>query len=378
MALMLIINHDPSDCAKYKFLVGVSGLEYYCVRSAFISRRGNKVMLPKAMFGVIGWILGHIKRVGLQIANLKDFIWTVDFSILKDFISQGNGIALSVFFYGKRAYEITRNFDLFEIVRKMNQKNYFIRLCEKLGVPVPETQTFESKNEFRMQDVKLTFPFFFKPSSSVSGINVVLVEDEEQLQSVLDGFFDNEPFQLQKPVPQPRRFLNVLYSVDDFGKIEYKSISEQVLDGFVHAGNKYPVEGIPEEKVFSYADIIAAYMISNGMIGKFAFDVVVVGDDIYFLECNPRFNGSTYPTEIAFRLEESTWRTQNLITPYKDFKDIDQLKFREIEYTPEKGYGVVLYNPGVIKIGKLGVMFIGTPEEQDYCEKEFCKIFRCS
>lgn len=63
------------------------------------------------------------------------------------------------------------------------------------------------------------------------------------------------------------------------------------------------------------------------MKGIFAFDVAVVQTDkgLRFpaIECNPRFNGATYPTLIAQKLGIREWSAFACATQQRDLEDID-------------------------------------------------------
>jgi len=56
---------------------------------------------------------------------------------------------------------------------------------------------------------------------------------------------------------------------------------------------------------------MAEWLYREGMKGTFAFDVAVtrkgVGTDYLAIECNPRFNGASYPTVIAHKLGLESW-----------------------------------------------------------------------
>jgi hypothetical protein len=80
------------------------------------------------------------------------------------------------------------------------------------------------------------------------------------------------------------------------------------------------------------------------------------------IECNPRFNGASYPTLIAEKLAANSWIARTFATSKRHLSDID---LSGIEYNPVMGNGVVFVNWGPILVGKLLCLLIGTPEIQE-------------
>jgi hypothetical protein len=107
-------------------------------------------------------------------------------------------------------------------------------------------------------------------------------------------------------------------------------------------------------------------MAQRGMKDVFAFDVAVVeeGEEIRYLaiECNPRFNGASYPTGIANKLKLKSWSHETFMTQYRS---LDQLDLSGIEFNPQNDTGVVLVNWGSILVGKIGVLLAGSIAQQN-------------
>ena len=123
-------------------------------------------------------------------------------------------------------------------------------------------------------------------------------------------------------------------------------------------------------------DALAKNMVENGMQGYFAFDVAVCkepqGLNYYAIECNPRYNGSSYPTNIAAKLDIPCWTAKKVCTSKGTFEAID---LGELEYSAKKREGVVIVNWGCITEGELSVLFIApTHEKQLALEEKLEKI----
>jgi hypothetical protein len=110
---------------------------------------------------------------------------------------------------------------------------------------------------------------------------------------------------------------------------------------------------------------MAAWLHDEGMRGVFAFDVAVVdgaaGTEYLAIECNPRYNGASYPTGIAHKLDIEQWLARAFPTRHRALADID---LGGIEYDPATGEGVIMVNWGPVLVGKLLVLIAGEPDIQ--------------
>jgi hypothetical protein len=111
---------------------------------------------------------------------------------------------------------------------------------------------------------------------------------------------------------------------------------------------------------------MAIWLLNNGMKGIFAFDVAVVQTDrgLRFpaIECNPRFNGASYPTIIAQKMGIDEWSAITLSTHYRD---LDSIHFEDLEYDHTSGEGIIIVNWGTVLEGKLMVLLAGDKDRQE-------------
>jgi hypothetical protein len=139
-------------------------------------------------------------------------------------------------------------------------------------------------------------------------------------------------------------------------RVRRLAATEQILEGFVHQGNRFPARREPWEIV----EPMAQWLQSEGMRGVFAFDIAVVDHDgrpdYLAIECNPRFNGASYPTAIAAKLGIDSWLARAFTTDHRELSAID---LGGIEYDPVTGEGVVLVNWGPVLVGKILVLLAG-------------------
>ena len=175
----------------------------------------------------------------------------------------------------------------------------------------------------------------------------------------MQTFEPNVPVQIQEEIIA-ETFLNLQYIVSD-GDCVRLAASEQILDGFAHQGNRVPASHEPWQAV----DDMASWLVRNGMKGIFAFDVAVVrtpfGPRYTAIECNPRYNGATYPTLMAQKLGIKEWSALSFDTSHRTLAAIN---LDNIEYDPYTGQGVILVNWGTVLAGKLSILLAGSLSQQ--------------
>lgn len=279
---------------------------------------------------------------------------------------QRAGYEPSVYLFGDAVHKSSAHAQLFramdaswfKAVEFINSKNNFIHLAQALNMAVPPTACFQSSEAMQSLD-ELAYPCYFKPSVSDSGFGIVRCTDPRQLAATLLELGNQIPYQVQTEVATST-FINLQYQITDHG-VRHLLATEQILNGCVHGGNRYPTLHQP----WSLFDPMAEWLAQQGMKGLFAFDAAVVqtGQTIEYLaiECNPRFNGSSYPTLIAEKLNISQWSSETLETHHHSLADID---LQGLEFNPQTGTGIIVINWGTVLVGKVSVLLAGTTQQQ--------------
>lgn len=303
-------------------------------------------------------IVAHYQRVGLTPST--NAVWDVTLERSQEYPEH----QLSVFYFGDALHHNSLNTQYFQqldkhrhqVVEFMNSKNNFMQIAHELGVKVP--QTFCCQNTAEIPE-EVPYPCYLKPSVSVDGVGIVRCETEAQLDQALQHLAPESSFQIQEEVVATT-FLNLQYHVTEQG-VEPLAASEQILDGCSHGGNRYPTPYQPWELV----EPMAQWLAEQGMKDVFAFDVAVETErsDPHYLaiECNPRFNGATYPTGIARKLDITHWSCETFRTQHHS---LDAVDLSGIEFDSATGTGVILVNWGPIQVGKLVILLAGSPEQQ--------------
>lgn len=352
-----LFNHDITTCTHESVL----GNHLYSGRVLGLTDSEDIIQLSPELKSQWQGITEHYDRIGLTYS--QNVIWDVSLEICADYPN----FDLSVFYFGDtttqnstKAYGFKQLDPLrFDVVEFINSKNNFMQVAENLGVKVPKTFCFGTKTAIGNLET-LPYPCYLKPSVAVAGAGIHRCENPENLASVLPTIPNDIPLQIQEEVITSS-FLNLQYQVTDSGWQRLAATS-QILEGCTHMGNRYPSAHQPWELV----DPMAEWMVQRGMKEVFAFDVAVVEEEgnirYVAIECNPRFNGASYPTIIAKKLNINNWIGETFSTQYRSLEELD---LSGIEFNSQTGVGVVLVNWGTILVGRLGVLIAGSIEEQD-------------
>ena len=351
-----IYNHDIMNCTAD----GVIANHLFSGRALGITEPWDMIQLHPALQPMWDCISAHYDRVGLS--HSKQVIWNLDLKELGAHI----GLHPSVFFYGPDECQYWGDGEWLKAVDFINSKNNFMRLAEELNIDVPRTLCFDHVDDISISDLTdMAYPCYLKAAISVSGVGIYRCENEKELLHAVTKFDSATPVQIQEEVIASA-FLNMQYKVVGNEAIRLAA-SEQILDGFVHQGNRVPASHEPWHVI----DPMAEWLVSKGMKGIFAFDVAIVQTDsgLRFpaIECNPRFNGASYPTLVAQKLGIDEWSSLSLSTQFRSMKQID---LSGIEYNLDTGEGVIVINWGTILEGKLMVLLAGPPEYQQVVEVE--------
>ncbi|MCG6943057.1 MAG: peptide ligase PGM1-related protein [Thiohalocapsa sp.] len=351
-----ILNHDIMGCTAD----GVTGNHLYSGRALGMTDPGDIVQLHPDLRSQWEAISAHYARVGLR--HTTEVIWDVGHERLAEHPEH----AVSVFFFGPAEHAVRPDERWLQTVAAINSKNTFMEIAGRLDVPVPLTVPYASIDDIAEADIDdAPYPCYLKAAVSVSGVGIHRCADALALREAIGQFAGGTPVQIQQEVVTDT-FLNLQYRCDTDGLSRY-AVTEQVLDGFVHQGNRHPASHAPWEIV----EPMAQWLHEEGMQGVFAFDVAVVGDDaspeFLAIECNPRYNGASYPTAIAHKLDIEQWLAKAYHTRHRG---LDALDLSGIEYDPATGSGVVLVNWGPIVIGKLLVLLAGDAATQAELERE--------
>ncbi|MGB7415037.1 MAG: ATP-grasp domain-containing protein [Thermosynechococcaceae cyanobacterium] len=351
---MKIYNHDIMTCTHE----AVDGNHLYSGRVLGMTNPEDLIQLHPDLQPDWSTIIDHYHRVGLNPST--NVIWDISHERIEDYPDY----VPSVFYFGDALHQESCDRNYFHqldqhwhsVVEFINSKNNFMQLAQELGIAVPYTQCYKETAEVTGE---VPYPCYLKPAVSVDGVGIVRCETEVELNQALQQMSGHNAFQIQEEVVAST-FLNLQYYAADH-TAKPLAASEQILDGCAHGGNRYPTAHQP----WNLVTPMAQWMAEQGMKDVFAFDVAVDerGAEPRYLaiECNPRFNGASYPTGIAHKLGITSWSCETFRTKYRTLGELD---LKDIEFNPETGTGVIIVNWGPIQVGKLVILLAGSDDDQ--------------
>ncbi len=351
-----IVNHDIMRCTAK----GVVGNNLYSGRALGLTEPGDYIQLHPDLKPLWKDIAGHYRRIGLN--HSENVIWDLNLKQLSAY----KDYRPSVFYFGPEEGKVWNDTNWVETVEYINSKNNFMALAAELGTDVPQTRCYDGVNYIGEMDIaSFNMPCYLKAAISVSGVGIYRCANREELRDAMAEFEDDVPVQVQEEVVTDV-FLNIQYRVIE-GHLVRLAVSEQILEGCAHQGNRFPASHEPWEAV----EPMALWLKERGIKGIFAFDVAVIKtpDGIRFpaIECNPRFNGASYPTVIAQKMDIPEWSAMTFKTSHRNLND---LELRDIEFDMATGEGLIIVNWGTLLKGKLVLLLAGSPEYQEVLKNE--------
>jgi hypothetical protein len=333
---------------------GVAGNRLYSGRALGLSEPWDIIQLHPQLEPLFPIIKKHYHRIGLSFS--ENVIWDLN---LKE-IGAHIGYEPSVFYFGPNECCYWGDSQWLDTAEYINSKNNFMTLAKQLGVDVPITECFARVGDITSADIeRFVYPCYLKAAVSVAGVGIYRCDDGTAMRKAINSFDWYTPVQVQEEIVA-ESFLNIQYHVSN-GVSHHLAITEQILDGFVHQGNRFPASHEP----WHIVDPMANWLAEKGMKGIFAFDIAIVqterGLRFPAIECNPRFNGASYPTSIAQKLDIPEWSAVTLSTDHRHLKDVDLLG---LEYNHRTGEGVIMVNWGTVLVGKLMFLIAGSEERQ--------------
>ena len=346
-----VINHAIMNCTAE----GVVGNHLYSGRALGLSEPWDIIQLHADLKPLWADITAHYQRIGLS--HSENVIWDIHLRELGAHV----GYQPSVFYFGPDECRYWSDHRWLETVAYINSKNNFMALAGQLGVDVPRTLCFDAAASIGAADMrKIVYPCYLKAAVSVAGVGIYRCENKQAFLAALGKFAEDVPVQVQEEL-RTETFLNLQYRVIG-NQVIRLAASEQILHGFAHQGNRVPASHEPWKAV----EPMAEWLKDRGMKGIFAFDVAVVqtqtGLRFPAIECNPRFNGASYPSMIAQKLDIPEWSAVTLSTRHRSLSDID---LSDIEFDMKTGEGAIIVNWGTVAKGKLVILMAGSRPYQE-------------
>ncbi|WP_456475089.1 ATP-grasp domain-containing protein [Candidatus Pyrohabitans sp.] len=180
--------------------------------------------------------------------------------------------------------------------KKLKDKAYQLKKLGKLGIALPETRVVRSREEAVQAAEEIGFPVVVKPALGAGGEGVVLVHSQEEIPEIRECFLVQEYIRGKAISVSTLSYRSQSVAI---------STSVQLLGsrlvragGFRYCGSIAPYSR--EERLLSLAEEVASLFNLRGWNG---IDFVERHGEYYFIELNPRFQGTLDVVERAYHLD---------------------------------------------------------------------------
>lgn len=170
-----------------------------------------------------------------------------------------------------------------ESIEICQNKDSFIEFCNSHGFDIPKT--YNDIEDYS----KLEYPVFIKPKIGKSGLNTFKVDSFEELDFILK-LLDDEVI-IQEFVDWKE------YTIDLFANFEGNVISAVPRERInVLGGESFTTKTFKNEKIITESVKLAQ---SLNLIGHNTLQCFFNGEDVKFIEINPRFGGAAITSFAA-------------------------------------------------------------------------------
>ncbi len=177
--------------------------------------------------------------------------------------------------------------------KKLKDKAYQLARVRKLGIAMPETRMVRNRDEAVEAARDMGFPVVLKPALGAGGAGVVLARRGEEIPQI------GERCLVQEYIKGRAISVSTLSAGDESVAI---STSTQLLgsrlanaEGFMYCGSVAPYSS--DGRLLSLAEEISRLFNLKGWNG---IDFVHARGEYYFIELNPRFQGTLDAVERAY------------------------------------------------------------------------------
>lgn len=175
-----------------------------------------------------------------------------------------------------------------ESIDLVEDRDLFYQLLRKLDIPHIPGISVQAKEEAVAAAEQLAYPVLVRPSYVIGGAGMVVLNNQEELESYLNETTFSFPLLVDKYVSGMEVEVD---AICDGEKALIPGIFEHVERAGVHSGDSmaiFPAPSLSAEQkktITVYAEKIAKELQAKGLIN---IQLVISGDTIYVLEVNPR------------------------------------------------------------------------------------------
>ena len=248
-----------------------------------------------------------------------------------------------------------------DATKRYNDKAEFKDICQQIGIPVVAGTSFsmQPEDDTNSGDMARIINDLLQSNETViirgtvgeSGMSLYkttgndLPQLYEKIAATGEKMVIIEPFLRAISSPGDQ------WAIDRDGKIDHVGITDQVCEkGMVHVGTQYgPPLSIRLHNLISQTSLkIVQHMAQYGYRGLLGIDYIVTEENIFPVENNARFNGSSYPWLITDKIRKiipsiDYWKFIKIKTKPCSFPQLAK-RIHHILYDGEKVNSVLPYN----------------------------------
>lgn len=244
---------------------------------------------------------------------------------------------------------------------RYNDKAEFKDICQQLGIPVVTGTSFrmQPEDEANAGDMACVINSLLATHETViirgtlgeSGMSLYKTTGNDLPQLYEKITATDEKMVIIEP------FLRVIsspgdqWAIDRDGNIDHIGVTDQVCEkGMVHIGTQHgpPISRRLHELISRNSLKIVQHMSQYGYRGVLGIDYIVTDENVYPVENNARFNGSSYPWLITDKIRKvipsvDYWKFIKIKTRPCTFPQLAD-RIHDILYDGEKVNSVLPYN----------------------------------
>lgn len=244
---------------------------------------------------------------------------------------------------------------------KYNDKAEFKDICQQIDIPVVTGNSFrmQPEDDANASEMARVINSYLATHETViirgtlgeSGMSLYkttgndLPELYEKITATCEKMVIIEPFLRVISSPGDQ------WAIDRAGNVDHIGVTDQVCEkGMVHIGTQHgPSISKRLHDLISQTSLkIVQHMSQHGYRGVIGIDYIVTEENVYPVENNARFNGSTYPWLITDKIRKvipsiDYWKFIKIKTQPCTFPELAD-RIRDIIYDGEKVNSVLPYN----------------------------------
>ncbi|WP_432773092.1 ATP-grasp domain-containing protein [Francisella salimarina] len=372
--------HVPNTTDIYGADLVSSFVNKYVTRTLCLLAKDHKIILPKKTQSEVEEIVSYFNRIGLTYITMDNFIFLDKLmehyrlsTIVMNYADQIPEFSNPEYthivpFTAATAIELigikhNKNYGLSEALSQfLNDKSFLRQMLHDKGVLVPSVNIISTISDedyvkkalqiYRDYENKGIYECAVIMPRACSGYGIHRFESEKELRDILKLMHRVEVFMID---PWLDNLGSPAFQVSIGDKKEDDvclGLSDQMLDGQTHLGNKYKSKFSEEPAVIEICDQMTEILRDMGVRGVVGVDLLIreINGKIvpYVLEVNARQTGAIYAGFLAHELrngEHKPWVGHNnvLVPKGSTIDDYYQyLKDNGVDYTYGDTEGVII------------------------------------